>query len=99
MIGTKISKKTLNNYTEIAKWCNENNATIVERTDYYEVVPVEPYVPSLEDRKALLSSELETIKSAYIGATLLDTDTKDKLADLYKEKVEELKALTERGTN
>ena len=31
MIGTKIYKDKLDNYTEVAQWCNANNATIVER--------------------------------------------------------------------
>ena len=92
MIGTKIYKDNLESYTEVALWCNENNATIVEYEDYYEVVPSEPYVPSEVELKAKLKAELETIKSAYIGATLMDND-KEKLIKLYKEKVDELKLL------
>lgn len=69
MIGTKIYKDKLNNYTEVAQWCNANNATIVEREDYYEVVPV---VEKSEDerkrRETELMYRLEVIKSGYAGA-------------------------------
>lgn len=93
MIGTKIYKDNLDNYTEVAKWCNANNATIVEREDYYEVVPTEPHVPTKEELKSKLKAELETIKSAYIGATLMDTYSIDELGKLYKNKVNELRKL------
>lgn len=34
------SPNTLSKYSELAQWCNSNNAMIVDRGDYYEVVPV-----------------------------------------------------------
>lgn len=92
MIGTKIYKDNLTDYYKTALWCNENNATIVEHEDYYEVVHSEPYAPSEAELKAKLKAELETIKSAYIGATLMDNN-KEELIKLYKEKVDELKLL------
>ncbi|WP_295790089.1 hypothetical protein [uncultured Veillonella sp.] len=92
MIGTKIYKDNLDNYTEVAKWCNANNAMIVEREGYYEVVSTEPHVPTKDELKSKLKEELETIKSAYIGASLMENN-KDELVKLYKEKVDELKLL------
>ncbi len=90
MIGTKIYKDKLDNYTEVAQWCNENNATIVEREDYYEVVPV---VEKSEDerkrRETELMYRLEVIKSGYAGAELMGTD-KETLQREYKATVEEL---------
>ena len=90
MIGTKIYKDKLNNYTEVAQWCNENNAMIVEREDYYEVVPV---VEKSEDerkrRETELMYRLEVIKSGYAGAELMGTD-KETLQREYKATVEEL---------
>lgn len=90
MIGTKIYKDKLNNYTEVAQWCNANNATIVEREDYYEVVPV---VEKSEDerkrRETELMYRLEVIKSGYAGAELMGTD-KETLQREYKATVEEL---------
>ena len=90
MIGSKIYKDKLNNYTEVAQWCNANNATIVEREDYYEVVPV---VEKSEDerkrRETELMYRLEVIKSGYAGAELMGTD-KETLQREYKATVEEL---------
>lgn len=62
--GTKPndSPNTLNKYTELADWCNKNNAMIVDQGDYYEAVPVpEPTVQELASmvryqRDAKLSS-------------------------------------------
>ena len=34
------SPNTLSKYSELAQWCNSNNAMIVDRGDYYEAVPV-----------------------------------------------------------
>lgn len=51
MIGTKFSKplKDLDTYTLAAQWCNENNATIEDKGDYYEVVSLpEPTQEELE---------------------------------------------------
>ena len=31
---------TFSKYTEIAQWCNSNRAMIVDKGDYYEVVPI-----------------------------------------------------------
>lgn len=40
MIGTKIYKNDMANYTKCAEWCNENNATIEDKGEYYECVPI-----------------------------------------------------------
>lgn len=34
------SPSTFSKYSELAQWCNSNNAMIVDRGDYYEAVPV-----------------------------------------------------------
>lgn len=43
-LGTKISKPLTEEqqyfYSECAVWCNENEAMIEDKGDYYEVVPV-----------------------------------------------------------
>lgn len=40
MLGTKFYKEdyNLNDYTACAEWCNKNNATIVDKGEYYECV-------------------------------------------------------------
>ena len=57
MIGTKIYKTDMSNYTDCAIWCNANNATIEDRGDYYEVVTLP--LPSLQEIKAGKIAELK----------------------------------------
>ena len=49
MLGTKIYKNNMSNYTKCAVWCNANNATIEDKGDYYEVVTLP--LPTLEEIK------------------------------------------------
>lgn len=54
MLGTKIYKTDLSNYTETAIWCNANNATIEDKGSYYEVVAITVPEPTpAEIQKAL----------------------------------------------
>lgn len=62
MIGTKIYKTDMSNYTECAIWCNANNATIEDRGDYYEVVTLP--LPSLQEIKAAKIAELKAQRDA-----------------------------------
>lgn len=57
MIGTKIYKTDMSNYTDCAIWCNANNATIEDKGDYYEVVSLP--LPTLEEIKAAKIAELK----------------------------------------
>ena len=57
MIGTKIYKTDMSNYTECAIWCNANNATIEDKGDYYEVVTLP--LPSLQEIKTIKIAELK----------------------------------------
>lgn len=57
MIGTKIYKTDMSNYTDAAIWCNQNNATIEDKGDYYEVVTLP--LPTLEKIKTAKISELK----------------------------------------
>lgn len=57
MIGAKIYKNDMNNYTEAAIWCNANNATIEDKGDYYEVVTLP--LPTLEEIKTAKIAELK----------------------------------------
>lgn len=60
MVGTKIYKTDMSNYTECAIWCNANNATIEDKGDYYECVPIP--APSLDELKQAKINELKTIR-------------------------------------
>lgn len=58
MIGTKIYKTDMSNYTDCAIWCNQNKATIEDRGDYYEVITLP--LPSLQEIKAAKIAELKS---------------------------------------
>ena len=60
MIGTKIYKNDMSNYTDLANWCNANNATIEDKGDFYECVAIP--APSLDELKAQKLTELKTIR-------------------------------------
>ena len=62
MLGTKIYKTDMSNYTDCAIWCNANNATIEDKGEYYEVVEIP--APSLEEVKAQKINELKSIRDA-----------------------------------
>lgn len=57
MIGTKIYKTDMSNYTKCAIWCNQNKATIEDKGDYYEVVTLP--LPTLEESKTAKIAELK----------------------------------------
>lgn len=62
MLGTKIYKTDMSNYTDCAIWCNANNATIEDKGDYYEVVTLP--LPTLEEIKTAKIAELKTERDA-----------------------------------
>ena len=62
-IGYKINKPIItqeecDNYSKIVKWCNQNNATIEDKGEYYEVVAIP--APSLDELK---QSKINEFKS------------------------------------
>ena len=58
MIGTKIQKpvEDLDAYSQYAEWCNENNAFIEDKGDYYEVVAIPE--PTKEEIEAQVQKQL-----------------------------------------
>ena len=58
-IGYKLSKaeKNTKKYTEMAIWCNSNNATIEDKGEYYEVVAVVIPEPTIEEQVIRLERE------------------------------------------
>lgn len=65
------SPNTFSKYSELAQWCNSNNAMIVDRGDYYEAVPIpapteEELVRDVRDtRNAKLSKTDYLVASDY----------------------------------
>ena len=88
MIGTKFYKDNydLNAYSSCAEWCNENNAMIEDKGEYYEVVEIPP--PSLEEVKTAKINELKGVRdfkeveSVQTSKGIFDYDDKsrDRLA-------------------
>ena len=63
MLGKKLFKNDLQDmqqYTECAKWCNQNHALIEDKGEYYECVAIP--APSLDELKAQKLTELKTIR-------------------------------------
>ena len=68
MLNTKIykpveSEESLKEYSELASWCNKNNAMIVDQGDYYEAVPVP------EPTEQELASMVRSQRDAKLSAT------------------------------
>ncbi len=66
MIGTRfykpLTEETEAAYAEAAEWCNNNNATIDDLGEYYEVVGTP--APTLEEAKADKLAELKACRDA-----------------------------------
>lgn len=58
MIGFKFEKPVEDDekYSEVAEWCNENNALIEDKGEYYEVVAIPE--PTVEELQAQIQKQL-----------------------------------------
>ena len=78
MIGTKLYKDNPNDmdkYSDVAVWCNANNATIEDKGEYYEVVEITPYVPTKEEKIEQLSNDYQKARfelGVYYMEAVLD---------------------------
>ena len=56
-IGYKLYKqgKTIENYRDMAIWCNSNNAKIEDKGDYYEIVEIP--VPTIKEQLEILEAQ------------------------------------------
>ena len=67
MIGTKLYKQDLNitEYENTSAWCNENNAMIVDKGEYFEVVPFPEFTkeqtPSLDESISVIEDAVHTL--------------------------------------
>lgn len=62
MIGNRFNKPLTNleEYTKCAEWCNNNNAYIEDKGEYYECVAIP--APSLEELKQAKINEFKSIR-------------------------------------
>ena len=101
MLGIKIYKtelqtqEQLNHYSSVADWCNNNNATIEDKGEYYEVVPAPIHEDTVEDKIAKLRGELASTDYKclkYVDGALSESEyaeTKAYRAEL-REQINEL---------
>ncbi len=72
MLGTKIYKNDMSNYTDAAIWCNANNATIEDKGDYYEVVAIPVHVPTADEIQASLTAAVQNYMDTTVQARNYD---------------------------
>lgn len=63
MLGTKILKDNFDEeyYKSVADWCMDNNCTIIDSGDYYEVVEVDTTEDDLRYKKLNLKNQINAI--------------------------------------
>lgn len=72
MIGTKLYKQDLDvcEYENTSTWCNENNAMIVDKGEYFEVASCPDFTkeqtPSLAERIAVLEDAVNTLMEGEV---------------------------------
>lgn len=63
MLGKKIYKNEFDEYLykECADWCNENNCTIEDKDEFYEVVKVDTTEDDLNFKRQNIQNEISSI--------------------------------------
>lgn len=63
MLGKKIYKNEFDEhlYKECADWCNENNCTIDDKDEFYEVVKVDTTEDDLNFKRQNIQNEISSI--------------------------------------
>ena len=92
-IGYKLYKKdkTFENYSNMALWCNSNNALIEDKGEYYEIVAIIPHEPTIKEQL----EELER-KTGYIRAIReLILAENSGASEFVKNKAQEIENLAE----
>lgn len=92
-IGYKLSKaeKNTKKYTEMAIWCNSNNAKIEDKGEYYEIVAIVPYTPTIKEQ--LVSLESQTGYNRAIRELILAENSG--ASEYVKNKAQEIENLAE----
>lgn len=68
MIGKKLyknNKDDMAQYTDVAIWCNNNNATIEDKGEYYEVIAIPE--PTTDEKIAVLDADYNRQKQELIN--------------------------------
>ena len=74
MIGIKIQKPVKDDiyYATVANWCNENNAHIEDKGEYYEVV--QNSGPTIDEQVVVLEKQIEKINIDMLRDILIIDD-------------------------
>ncbi|MBR4633069.1 MAG: hypothetical protein IKO48_07135 [Elusimicrobia bacterium] len=76
-VGYKLYKDKVNNksYADMAVWCNNNNAHIEDKGDYFEVVENEPAAePTTQEKVFELEKQIENINMTMVRDLLIIAD-------------------------
>lgn len=71
MIGRiihKDNKEEMTKYSDVADWCNENGAIIVDKGEYYEVVAVQE--PTEEEKRKQIQAQLTAAVQNWMDKTV-----------------------------
>lgn len=92
-IGTKINKPITDYdyYATVADWCNNNNATIEDKGDYYEVVEVVIPEPTLEEQVIALEHQYNMCRWQREGILAQNSE----YSQYTKNKAQEIEDLAE----
>ena len=79
MLGQKINKPILtqeqcNLYAQVAEWCNNNNAHIEDKGEYYVVVENEVVPPAPIEPSQLDIIEAQVMYTALMTDTLIESE-------------------------
>lgn len=74
MLGTRIEKQGLDRalYTDVAKWCNENDARIISVGDFYEVVASPE--PTAEEKQAQALTQAKQERAEEVSKITVEVD-------------------------
>ena len=103
-IGFKLYKKdkTIENYREMAIWCNSNNAKIEDKDEYFEIVAIVIPEPTLQEQVQTLENRYQMNRWQREGilaeGSLYSQYSKDKAQEI-EDLAEQLRHLTEGGNN
>lgn len=77
MVGKKLYKGKFTNkeYADVAVWCNQNNCTLEEHEDYYEVVAIPAHIPTEEEIRRLLTDGVENWMNSIVQERNYDNIT------------------------
>ena len=71
-------------YSKCAKWCRDNNATIIDKGEYFEIVAIEEKVLTEEQKtqKEVILLEQQTGYTRVLREIIAKTDVSQEVKDI-----------------